>query len=128
MPGRGGSTALAREPEITSSTDGGVAVCTLAGWLDLASAPSIQRLLLRRIAEGPAAIVCDLSRVTAIDPVCAGLFGVLRHPSLGASGTRLLLCGARPSVRRVLMAGPAPAMRLVADLPTALALARAGRT
>jgi hypothetical protein len=45
-------------------------VLTLAGRLDLAAAPRIQRVLLKHLSDQPPAVICDLSRVEAIDP-CA---------------------------------------------------------
>jgi anti-anti-sigma factor len=57
-------------------------VLTLAGRLDPGTAPRLQRVILKQLAEQPPAIICDLSRVEAIDPLCAGVFTSIRHPPL----------------------------------------------
>jgi LuxR family maltose regulon positive regulatory protein len=73
-------------------------VLTLAGRLDPAGAPHLQGAILKQLAEQPPAIICDLSQVEAIDPLCAGVFTAIRHPALDWPGTALVLCGARPAV------------------------------
>jgi hypothetical protein len=49
----------------------GCVVLTLAGRLDLAAAPQVQRAILKQLAEQPPAIICDLGQVEAIDPLSA---------------------------------------------------------
>ena len=68
---------------IRRSSRQGCVVRTLAGRLDLAAAPQVQRAILKQLAEPPSAIICDLSRVEGIDPLCAGVFTSMRHPALG---------------------------------------------
>ena len=48
---------------IQQSSRQGCVVLTLAGRLDLAAAPQVQRAILKELAEQPPAIICDLSRV-----------------------------------------------------------------
>jgi anti-anti-sigma factor len=101
-------------------------VLTLAGRLDLAAAPRLQRAILKQLAEQPSAIICDLSRVEGIDPLCAGVFTSMRHPALGWPGTALVLCGTRPAVAEVLVQlGVARFLPMYPSLDEALANARA---
>jgi anti-anti-sigma factor len=106
----------------------GIMVCAPAGALDPVLAAAVQRALLAGLAEHPPVIICDLSGVTWMDPVCAGVFTVLRHPALDAGGTTLLLCGVRPVVQRVLVARGAPRhVTVLDDLDSALAMAHLSR-
>ena len=47
-------------------------VLTLAGRLDPGTAPRLQRVILKQLAEQPPAIICDLSRVEAKHAIPAG--------------------------------------------------------
>jgi LuxR family maltose regulon positive regulatory protein len=89
--------------QIEQSSQQGSVVLSLAGRIDPAAAPQLQRAVLKQLAERPTAIVCDLSQVEAIDPLCAGVFTSIRHPALGWPGTALVLCGAQPAVSEILM-------------------------
>jgi anti-anti-sigma factor len=81
----------------------GCVVVALTGRINLFTAPQVQRLLLKDLADRPYAIVCDLSGVDAIDPVCATVFStVANHPSSDWPATSFLLCNARPEVAQVL--------------------------
>jgi len=78
-------------------------VVALTGPVNLFTAPRIQRALLKDLAERPYGIVCDLTTVDSIDPVCATVFSaVANHPSSNWPATSFLLCGARPEVAKVL--------------------------
>jgi anti-anti-sigma regulatory factor/anti-sigma regulatory factor (Ser/Thr protein kinase) len=88
--------------EIEQSAGDGCVVLALTGRLDLAAVPVVQRALLKQLNEEPRAIICDLSGVPSIDPLCAGTFSAVRHPALGWPGTVLILCGAVPAVAAVL--------------------------
>jgi anti-anti-sigma factor len=89
--------------EIEQSARDGCTVLALQGRLDRRSAPRLQRVLRKRLAEQPVAVVCDLSGLDALDPDCAGLFTVAaHHPSSSWPDTPLLLCGARPTVAKAL--------------------------
>jgi LuxR family transcriptional regulator, maltose regulon positive regulatory protein len=88
--------------QIEQSSQQGSVVLSLAGRIDLAAAPQLQRAVLKQLAEQPPAIICDLSHVEAIDPLCAGVFSSIRHPALGSPGTALILCGAQPAVADIL--------------------------
>jgi anti-anti-sigma factor len=89
--------------QINHSARNGCLVVTLTGQITVATAPQIQRALLKDLASQPLAVICDLSGVDALDPVCATIFAtVANHPATGWPGTSLLLCGARPAVAEVL--------------------------
>jgi LuxR family maltose regulon positive regulatory protein len=88
---------------IEQSTHQGCVVLSLAGRLDQAAAPQVQRAILNQLAEQPPAIICDLGQVDAIDPLCAGVFTSIRHRALGWPGTVLMLCGAHPAVAETLL-------------------------
>src|SRR4051794_862766 len=109
---------------VATSIEDGVMVCTPAGAFRPVLAAAVQRALLTGLAQHPPVIICDLTRVTVMDPVCAGVFTVLRHPALEADSTTLLLCGASPAVRGVLGARGVPRhAEILDDLPSALARA-----
>jgi anti-anti-sigma factor len=81
----------------------GCIVVTISGSINLFTAPQVQRVLLKDLADRPYAIVCDLTGVDAIDPVCATVFStVANHPSSDWPATAFLLCGARAGVAREL--------------------------
>jgi anti-anti-sigma factor len=89
--------------EIQRTTQDGCLVVTFAGTIDLSSVSWIQRTLLKELSERPFALVCDLSGVPALDPVCASVFAtVANHPSSRWPDTGFLLCGAQPSVAQIL--------------------------
>jgi anti-anti-sigma factor len=89
--------------EIQHSTKDGCQVVTLTGSIDLASAPQIQRALVKDLSEEPFALICDLAGVDTLDPVCATIFAtVANHPASHWPATSFLLCGAQPSVAEVL--------------------------
>ena len=89
--------------QVQQSSQHGCVVLTLAGRLDLAAAPQVQRAILKHLVEQPPAIICDLSQVEAIDPLCVGVFSSIRHPALGWPGTTLMLCAPRPVVADTLL-------------------------
>ena len=81
----------------------GCIVVAITGPINLFTAPRIQRVLLKDLAERPYAIICDLSGVDTLDPVCATIFStVANHPASDWPATAFLLCGTRPSVAEVL--------------------------
>ena len=89
--------------EIQHSTKDGCLVVTLTGSIDLFSVSQVQRALLKDLSEEPYALICDLSGVQALDPVCAAVFAtVANHPLSRWPATSFLLCGAQPSVAEVL--------------------------
>jgi anti-anti-sigma factor len=111
---------------IQRSTQQGCVVLTLAGRLDPGAAPELQRAILKQVAEQPPAIICDLTQVGTIDPLCAGVFTSIRHPALGWPRTALLLCGSRPAVADTLrQLGIAGRLAMYPSLDQALANARA---
>jgi anti-anti-sigma factor len=89
--------------EIQRTTQDGCLVVAFAGTIDLTSVSWIQRTLLKELSERPFALVCDLSGVSNLDPVCAAVFAtVANHPSSRWPDTGFLLCGAQPSVAQTL--------------------------
>jgi DNA-binding NarL/FixJ family response regulator/anti-anti-sigma regulatory factor len=120
--GRRGGQAM----RIGQSSHQGCVVLTLAGRLDLAAAPQVERAILKQLAEHPPAIICDLAQVEAIDPLCAGVFTAIRHPALGWPGTVLMLCAPPPLVADALLRlGVANRLAMYPSLVQALANARA---
>jgi anti-anti-sigma factor len=112
--------------EIQHSTKDGCQVVTLTGSIDLFSVARVQRAILKQLGEPPPAIICDLSRVEGIDPLCAGVFTSIRHPALGWPGTALVLCGTQPAVADTLIQlGVARSLPMYPSLDEALANARA---
>jgi len=88
--------------------DGSVIVALTAP-INLFTAPRVQRALLKDLADRPYGIVCDLTGVESIDPVCATVFStVANHPSSDWPATTFLLFGARPAVAEVLEQLAAP--------------------
>jgi anti-sigma regulatory factor (Ser/Thr protein kinase)/anti-anti-sigma regulatory factor len=95
--------------EIDRTMRDGCIVVGLTGSINLFTAPQVQRILLKDLGERPYAIICELSGVDALDPVCATVFStVANHPSSDWPATAFLLCAARPAVARELegLAGP----------------------
>jgi anti-anti-sigma factor len=112
--------------QIQQSIQDGMTVLTLAGHLDLLAAPQLHRAILKQLAQHPPAIVCDLAQVEAIDPLCAGVFASIRHPTLGWPNTALVLCAPRPPVAAILLRqGVARQVAIHSSLEAALANARA---
>ena len=86
---------------IDQSTQDGCAILAPVGELDLAAVPSLRHVLLKRLAEQPVAVICDMAGLWSVDPACAAVFAtVANHPSSRWPETTLLLCGAQPAVRR----------------------------
>jgi anti-anti-sigma factor len=104
----------------------GCLVVSLVGALDIAAAPQVQRALLKCLAEQPDAVICDLSGVQRIDPVCASIFTAVAHrPTSRWPDSSMLLCRARPAVGAVLLRHGTPRFLPIYDtLEQALAQAR----
>jgi anti-anti-sigma regulatory factor/anti-sigma regulatory factor (Ser/Thr protein kinase) len=110
---------------IEHSVRDGYVVLALVGSLDLAAATRVHSALLKRLAEEPPAIICDLTGVDEIDPLCAGIFTSVRHPALGWPDTTLVLCGVRPKVAANLARARVPSrLAVYATLGEALTHAR----
>jgi anti-anti-sigma factor len=112
--------------EIQQSVRDGCLVVSFSGDIDLLSVTHIQRTLLKHLSDAPDALICDLSGVRHLDPVCAGVFAtVANHPASRWPTTAFLLCGARPAVAEVLGRLQAPQLLpLHATLEDALDAAR----
>jgi anti-sigma regulatory factor (Ser/Thr protein kinase)/anti-anti-sigma regulatory factor len=89
--------------EIQHSTQDGCVVVAFTGSIDLLSVSQIQRALLKDLSDQPWALICDLSGVDTLDPVCATVFStVANHPASRWPDTGFLLCGAQPPVAEIL--------------------------
>jgi anti-anti-sigma regulatory factor/anti-sigma regulatory factor (Ser/Thr protein kinase) len=89
--------------EIHHSWRDGCLVAGLTGSIDLFSVPEVMRTLLKDLSEQPYALICDLSGVQQLDPVCASVFAtVANHPFSRWPTTGFLGCGAQPPVAEIL--------------------------
>jgi anti-anti-sigma factor len=89
--------------DIEQSVQDGCIILALIGNLDTAAAPEVRRVLLRCLAEQPDSVVCDLSRISSIDRVCATVFAAVAHrPASRWPDSSILLCCAQPAVTDVL--------------------------
>jgi anti-anti-sigma regulatory factor/anti-sigma regulatory factor (Ser/Thr protein kinase) len=89
--------------EIQHSMRDGCLVLSFIGSIDLFTVSQIQRTLLKDLSGEPYALICDLSGVSHLDPVCAGVFAtVANHPSSRWPTTSFLLCNAQPPVAAIL--------------------------
>jgi anti-anti-sigma regulatory factor/anti-sigma regulatory factor (Ser/Thr protein kinase) len=89
--------------EIQHSTKDGCLVVAFTGSINLFSVSQIQRALLKDLSAEPYALICDLSGVQELDPVCATVFAtVANHPSSRWPVTSFLLCCAQPPVAEIL--------------------------
>jgi anti-anti-sigma factor len=77
------------------------AVITLAGELDLASAPVLHELLLEAASAGAETIKIDVQRLTYVDSAGLGVL-VSAHKRLQSNGGSLVISGPTPRVARVL--------------------------
>jgi anti-anti-sigma factor len=84
---------------IDQSTRDGCAILAPIGELDLAAVPALRQVLIKRLAEQPVAVICDLSGLWGMDSSCAAVFAsVANHPSSSWLATNLVLCCAQPAV------------------------------
>jgi anti-sigma regulatory factor (Ser/Thr protein kinase)/anti-anti-sigma regulatory factor len=89
--------------EIHHATHYGCVIATFTGSIDLFSASAVQRTLFKDLAEQPYGLICDLSGVDHLDPVCATVFAtVVNHPASRWPTTGVALCGAQPQVANLL--------------------------
>lgn len=89
--------------EIQHSIRDGCVIVAFSGSIDLFTVSRIQRTLVKDLSEQPYALICDLSGVQHLDPVCATIFStVANHPSSRWPTTSFLLCGAQPPVAEIL--------------------------
>jgi anti-anti-sigma regulatory factor len=106
----------------------GCIVLTLSGPLDTTTAAQVRHALLKALAEQPQAVICDLSGVPTLDPVCATVFAaVASHPVANRwPGTGIVLCNAQATVAAALRRfGGGSAQPICDSLDQALAHARA---
>jgi anti-sigma B factor antagonist len=83
------------------SYSGSAAVITLAGELDLASAPVLHELLLEAASKGADTIKIDTQRLTYIDSAGLGVL-VSAHKRLQSNEGGLVISGPTARVMRVL--------------------------
>jgi len=89
--------------EIQHSDQDGCLVVGFTGSIDLFSVAKIRKTLLKDLGNEPYALICDLSGVEHLDPVCATVFStVANHPASRWPATAFLLCGAQPPVAEIL--------------------------
>ena len=114
--------------KIRRAIQDGCLVVAFSGGIDIFSVSQVQRELLKDLSDEPYALICDLSGIDSLDPVCATVFStVANHPSSRWPITSFLLCGAQPPVAEVLGRLQVPHfLRLLADVDAAIdeALAR----
>ncbi len=85
--------------EIHHSIKDGCVIVALTGSIDLFSVAAVRRTLAKDLAEQPYALICDLTGVDHLDPVCAAVFAtVVNHPSSRWPVAGFGLCGAQPAV------------------------------
>jgi anti-anti-sigma factor len=89
--------------EIQHSTRHGCPVVAFSGRIDLASAATVKRALLKDLSEQPEALICDLAGVRHLDSTAAAVFStVAKPPASRWPTTSFLVCGARPQVAEAL--------------------------
>ncbi len=105
----------------------GVSVLTVAGELDLSSAPSLKWALTDLLSGGSDSVVLDLTLVTFLDSTALGvLVGVQRRL---ADGRRLAIVCANPKVLEIVeLTGLVGTFELFSTLEPALAYARGNAT
>jgi anti-anti-sigma regulatory factor/anti-sigma regulatory factor (Ser/Thr protein kinase) len=102
-PGRTAGHHRGWAMEIQHSMRDGCVIVAFTGSIDLFSVSQIHHALLKDLSEKPYALICDLSAVQHLDPVCATVFStVANHPSSRWPTTSFLLCGAQPPVAEIL--------------------------
>jgi anti-sigma B factor antagonist len=102
--------------------EGGASVISVAGELDLATAPQLKWMLLDALEEGHSKLVVDLSRATFMDSTALGvLVGVDR--SLDAGGTLAIVCANASLLKIFELSGMDGVFTIFASLDGALASA-----
>lgn len=100
----------------------GLAVVTLAGEVDLYTAPRFHEVMLRGIDEGAGRVIVDLTAVTFLDSTALGVL-VGGAKRLGTDGSPQIVCGPG-NVRRILeITGLAGVFAVRSTLDEALAAA-----
>jgi anti-sigma B factor antagonist len=84
---------------VQSKPDSGTSLISVAGELDLFTAPSLKQMLADALHAGSSRLVVDLSLVTFIDSTTLGvLVGTARRLD---AGERLAIVCTRPNVRKI---------------------------
>jgi anti-anti-sigma factor len=79
-----------------------VVVVDVVGWLDLATAPGVRRVVVAALAARPARLAVDLSACELADAYGLGVLATAAGRA-GAQGTELVLVGVNRRIRRVLV-------------------------
>jgi anti-anti-sigma factor len=108
-------------------SDGDLLTVLPVGALDLTAAPSLRLVLLKALAEDPAAVIVDLTGLSVDDEACLTLFPTFTRQANG-SGTRVLLCGgSRQVVASIVRLGLDRVVPLCSTWDDAAMLAQAQR-
>jgi hypothetical protein len=119
--------ALARLDGFTTLTcwvrrDDPFTIVTAQGALAFSTAPPLRTILLRCVAECPAAVLVDLARLVVRQPAALAVFGATRRQAATSWCVPLLLCRVPPRVSPVLAS-----RRGSGDLPVFATVAAARR-
>jgi anti-anti-sigma regulatory factor len=95
-PGPAGGHHRGWAMEIQRSTRDGCLVLAFTGSINLFTVSQVQRALLKGLSEQPEALICDLTRVQALDLVCARVFSTVATTP-PAAGRRPVCCCVPPS-------------------------------
>jgi anti-anti-sigma regulatory factor/anti-sigma regulatory factor (Ser/Thr protein kinase) len=85
--------------------DGGHAVVTVRGQLNLTGTTRLRTALLKCLAEQPDALLVDLSAVTLADDTNFSLFTAIARQAARWPGTPLLICAPAPEIAALLGRG-----------------------
>ncbi|GAA1615541.1 ATP-binding protein [Catellatospora bangladeshensis] len=85
-------------PDIASAVPGPVLTVRAEGRLDLAGYTRMRTMLLKALAEGPGALLVDLSGLQVIDEVHLAVFPAVLRQADAWPGCRVVLFGAAPEV------------------------------
>ncbi len=86
----------------TTGEQSGCMIVTVRGRLELALAHLLQGALQKCLAEQPAALLADLSRMSLAEETALSVFTEVHRQAAIWPGTPMLLCGARPEVAGLL--------------------------
>jgi anti-anti-sigma regulatory factor len=73
-------------------------VVTVRGRLDTAAAPSLQSALLKAVADGPRAVVCDLRPARSVEPVALTVLPTVARYAATWTDTPVSACASHPAV------------------------------
>jgi len=88
--------------DTTRDVGTGVTTVHMDGELTFASAPTVRTALAKSVSDCPTAVIVDLAALDAADPALLVVFAAASQRATAQWGVPLLLCGARPDIRRSL--------------------------